>query len=76
MAADRRTKEWEAAKFLNSRKETAEVLRMLDLLSLRLEGFKDQLVNAPETEFPRLQGKAQAIEKLLKDLTEPPAKIA
>ena len=42
---------------------------MIKLLLLRLEQHKIELINSEPQHFMTRQGKAQAIEKLLKDLT-------
>jgi hypothetical protein len=42
-------------------------LAVLELLQFRLELLKDALIQCTPSEFPRLQGEAQAYEKLIKE---------
>ena len=57
------------ARQLRDRRETLEVKQMIQLVNLRLEKAKTDLVDVTLSVFPQLQGEAQAYKKLLNDLT-------
>ena len=57
------------ARQLRDRRETLEVKQMIQLVNLRLEKTKNELVTAPADTFPQMQGEAHAYKKLLNDLT-------
>lgn len=68
---DRKTRQTALAKQLHDARATYEVAAMLDLLRTRKEGVMNQLLTCKGDEFFKLQGEAQAYDKLIMDITRP-----
>lgn len=68
---DRKAKQERAAKELHERRGTHEVHTLLDLLNTLLEATKNNLLTCELNEFNRLQGEAQAYDKLIRLITRP-----
>lgn len=72
---DRKARQERAAKELHERRGTHEVHTTLELLNLLLEGAKNNLLTCEPNEFIRLQGEAQAYDKLIRLITRPSIKL-
>lgn len=66
---DRKARVDNLAKELRLRIASFEVTTMIELLAYRLEDVKSNLVSCSPDDFARLQGEAQAYDKLLKQIT-------
>lgn len=71
MIRDRKVRQDQAAKELHERRGTHEVRTALELLEMLLEGAKNNLLTCEQNEFNRLQGEAQAYDKLIRLITRP-----
>lgn len=67
----RKAKQESLVRNLQERRGTADVHMMLELLDMLLEGAKNNLLTCVENEFNRLQGEAQAYDKLIRLITRP-----
>lgn len=56
---------------IQARLHSQEIQKVLELLRSELEVIKDQMVRCDPLDFERLQGKAQAYEGLIKQMTRP-----
>lgn len=68
---DRRKKQEALVREIQSRITSYEVKNVLELLSLMLETSKNNLLTCSNDEFSKLQGEAQAYDKLIRTLTRP-----
>lgn len=68
---DRKVKQEAAARLLHERRGSFEVQTTLELLNLLLEGSKNNLLACQEIDFLKLQGEAQAYDKLIRLITRP-----
>lgn len=66
---ERRRKQEELVQALQARRASYEVLHMLELLKVMLEGAKNNLLTCGKEEFAKLQGEAQTYDKLIRMLT-------
>lgn len=71
MIRERKVRQEQAAKELHERRGTHEVRTVLELLAALLEGAKNNLLTCDLNEFNRLQGEAQAYDKLIRLITRP-----
>jgi len=58
--------------FLYDRQISPEMEAMHKVIQARLEACKDSLVRCDAATTPKLQGAAQELEKLLRDITQKP----
>lgn len=72
---DRKRKLEELGKLLRERKGSLEVTSIMEVIELKLDEVKEQLLTCDEDEFRRLQGEAQAYEKLTRLLTRKPLSL-
>jgi hypothetical protein len=68
---DRRQKQEALVKQIRDRAASFEVQSVLDLLTMLLEGAKNNLLTCNSNDFNRLQGEAQTYDKLMRLLTRP-----
>lgn len=71
MMDQRKVKQDALIKALQERRAAYEVQTTLDLLGILLEGAKNNLLTCDQNEFNRLQGEAQAYDKLIRLITRP-----
>lgn len=66
-----KAKQDQAVRLLHEHRGTFEVQTTLELLNLLLEAAKNNLLTCDPNAFNRLQGEAQAYDKLIRLITRP-----
>jgi len=69
MITDRKVKLEALAGQLHNARGTYEIKAVLELLQLRLDGVKNQLLTCKPDQFLQLQGEAQAYDKVVRDIS-------
>lgn len=69
MIPDRKVRLEALAKELHNQRGSYEVKAILDLLQLRLDGVKNQMLTCKADQFLQLQGEAQAYDKVVRDIS-------
>ena len=68
---DRKVKLEALSKQLHDQRGGYEVKALLELVQLRMDGVKNQMLTCKPEEFLRLQGEAQAYDKIARDIIRP-----
>lgn len=68
---DRKAKLEGLVRQLHNQRGSHDVAAMVEMLQLRLEGVKNNLLTCKTEEFFRLQGEAQAYDKVIRDILRP-----
>lgn len=68
---ERRRKQEELLRAIKGRSASYEIQTVMDLLKLQLETTKNNLLTCSRDDFLKLQGEAQAYDKLIRSITRP-----